>query len=423
MEHSYNLQLRQKKNNVSPEFQYSRHLSLGLQMTALTQDTCTSTPKDDYWLSMDGGLDARLHHLHLEIREAQGLTALDRISVAVYDSKLDKVRTFLESNIGPRPLERVADRLTRHTALMTVARTGEPWIDNDIPLPTQLGAGPGNQLARSGYQSRYVVRTYSHNTLYGFIFFNSRSQGYFTEGRIQQLLPYRRLIDVMVVGELTSQRGMLAAVRTALQVSQYRDEETGAHLDRMSHYAELIAHRIAARRGLTDEYVEYVRQYAPLHDIGKVAVPDSILLKPGRLTPDEFEIMKTHVNKGVQIIDAMINDHGLEALPHRQLLRNIVGTHHESYDGTGYPNGLKGDDIPLEGRIASVADVFDALSSKRSYKEAWSFERTADFMREQSGRKFDPECVEILLSEADAIKEIQQRFQDTPDESEEADRR
>jgi len=124
--------------------------------------------------------------------------------------------------------------------------------------------------------------------------------------------------------------------------------------------------------------------------------------------------MKTHVAKGLEIIDAMIQDHGLAALPHISVLRNVVGCHHEAFDGSGYPNGLRGNAIPLEGRIAAVADVFDALTSERPYKAAWSIQAAANFLQEQAGKKFDPACVEALLADMDAVVAVQQQFRDAP---------
>lgn len=365
---------------------------------------------------MDGPLGDRLRALHQEIRQIPALARLDRIAVVLHDSRSGHIHTFLESNSGPRPFERLSDRLSHHPALASLAETGTPWIDNAIGVsPAGVGTGLNNRLLRQGYRSRYVLRLHRTDALYGFLFFNSRQPGFFTRSVIAALGPYRRLIDVLVVNKLAIQRTMLAAIRTALQVSQYRDEETGAHLDRMSHYAELIAQRVAPTHGLSDEYVEFVYKYAPLHDIGKVSVPDNILLKPGKFTPDEFEVMKTHVSKGVEIVNAMVRNHGLQALPHKELLLTVVGCHHENVDGTGYPNGLSGNAVPLEGRIVSVADVFDALTSKRPYKEAWTNEAAAAFLREQAGRKFDPACVDALLADPRAIAGIQQRFQDEDD--------
>ncbi len=381
-----------------------------------TPDTGQPEPEDDPWVGMGGGLEARLRALHAEIRQWPGLEWLDRIAVATLDSRDDTVRTFVQSNVGPNPFEGIAGRLADYPDLGRVGETGVPLIQGMAGGgPGAASASPGRRLARLGYQSRYVVRIHRQGSLYGFIFFNSRRPGFFTAAVVAALVPYRRLIDTLVVSELSSLRAMLGAVQTALAVSHYRDEETGAHLDRMSHYARLVARRLASAEGLSDEYIEYLLQYAPLHDLGKVAIPDSILLKPGRLTEAEFAVMKTHVDKGVEIVDAMVRDQGLAGLPRVDLLRNMVACHHEGFDGSGYPRGLAGEAIPLEGRIAAVADVFDALTSRRPYKAAWSNEAAFAYMAEQAGRKFDPRCVAALLAETDAVAAIQQRFQDAPE--------
>ena len=369
-------------------------------------------PDEDPWIAGGGGLEHRLRSLHEELREWPGFEGLHRIAIATFDAKAGMARTFVQSNFGMAPLERFSGRLADYPDLQAVAATGQPVVQNAVPQRTGKTSTVGQHLAEQGVRSRYTCRLHRNDTLYGFLFFNSRRPGFFTSAILSALVPYRRLIDVLAVSELTGMRAMLAAVHTALEVSHHRDEETGAHLDRMSHYAHLIAAKVAPKHGLSDEFVEYVLQYAPLHDIGKVAVPDSILLKPGRLTPEEFEVMKTHVTKGVEIIDAMIHNHGLGALPHVSVLRNMVRCHHEAFDGSGYPLGLAGEGIPVEGRIVAVADVFDALTSERPYKAAWSNEKAASFLREQAGKKFDPDCVEALLSDMDAIVAVQQQFRD-----------
>ncbi len=368
---------------------------------------------EDPWMEQSGGLEERLQSLHEEIREWPGLEHLHRIAVATYDARGERVRTFVHSNVGPRPLDPLSGRLCDYPLLQTVAETGRPWIDNAITSDPG-STSPGGRLLKQGFRSRYVSRIHWQGDLYGFLFLNSRKEGFFTESIVSALLPYRRVIGVLVASEMTSTRAMLAAVHTALEVSHYRDEETGAHLNRMSRYAQLVAAGIASKHGLSDEFIEYILQYAPLHDVGKVAVPDSILLKPGKLSTDEFEVMKTHVTKGLDIINAMIHDHGLGALPHAAILRNVVACHHEAFDGSGYPNGLSGVAIPLEARIVAVADVFDALTSERPYKGAWTNDAAAAFLREQAGRKFDPDCVAALLTDMSAIAAIQQQFRDTP---------
>jgi len=194
--------------------------------------------------------------------------------------------------------------------------------------------------------------------------------------------------------------GQNAANRLAT-AARYRDPETGAHLQRMAHYARLLA----TNMGLPPLQVSAIFEAAPLHDIGKIGIPDHILLKPGRLNADEMEIMRTHAAIGA----AILND------GHNKLIRNgavIALTHHEKFDGSGYPHGLRGEAIPLFGRIVAVADVFDALTSSRPYKEAWSMERAFDWLRENAGSHFDPECVTAFLGDIDKIRDIHITYQD-----------
>jgi putative two-component system response regulator len=185
------------------------------------------------------------------------------------------------------------------------------------------------------------------------------------------------------------------------KAAEYRDPETGAHIIRMAHYSRHIARVL----GLSMEQQELLLEAAPMHDIGKVGTPDLILLKPGKLTPDEFSIMKQHAVIGYEVLNAASS----------QMLKvaaEIARTHHEKYDGSGYPRGLKGDDIPLFGRIVAVADVFDALTSERPYKKAWSIEQATQLIREGAGAHFDPTCVEAFLTDFDDVLAIKSQFVD-----------
>ncbi len=203
-----------------------------------------------------------------------------------------------------------------------------------------------------------------------------------------------------------------SSVNVARDLSRYRDQETGAHLDRMSRYARVITNHIAAKKALSDEFVEFVFLFSPLHDIGKIGIEDSILLKPAQLTEIEYTIMKSHVTKGVKMVDAIIGDFGLTELPHAEILRNIVRFHHECFDGNGYVEGLIGEAIPLEARIVMVADIFDALTSERPYKEAWSIEQAMQFLKDKSGTMLDPCCVNALIKNRTEIETIKAQFAD-----------
>ncbi|MBK4737650.1 response regulator [Noviherbaspirillum sp. DKR-6] len=185
------------------------------------------------------------------------------------------------------------------------------------------------------------------------------------------------------------------------KAAEYRDPETGSHILRMAHYSRHIARVLA----LSNADQELLLEAAPMHDIGKVGTPDAILLKPGRLTPEEFEIMKQHAEIGYKVLSQMRS-------PLLAAAAQIAYTHHEKFDGSGYPRGLTADEIPIFGRIVAVADVFDALTSARPYKKAWSVESAIQFLIDGKGKHFDPSCVDAFLSDWDEVIAIRERFAD-----------
>lgn len=189
----------------------------------------------------------------------------------------------------------------------------------------------------------------------------------------------------------------LEVIRRLGRAAEYKDNETGMHVIRMSHYARLIAEAM----GGNEEWVDLVFNAAPMHDIGKIGIPDAILLKPGKLDADEWKEMQRHAEYGGEII----GDH---PSPLMQMSKTIAITHHEKWNGSGYPEGLAGEDIPVEARIVAIADVFDALTSERPYKKAWSVEDAMTLLEKDAGSHFDPNLVPLfkqVLSEALKIKE------------------
>ncbi len=212
--------------------------------------------------------------------------------------------------------------------------------------------------------------------------------------------------------ELSAINVLAAALKTTGHITHLRDPETGSHLDRMSRFSRLIASKLADKYEFNDDYIEHIFMYSPLHDIGKVVIPDSILLKPGRLTPEEMETMKTHTLKGRAMIDTLINNFELHDFRNIDMLRNIAEFHHEAIDGSGYPMGKTRDEIPIEARIVAVADVFDALTSRRPYKEAWSNDEAIKELRQLAGKTLDQDCVNALINNMDEIEEIQQNFEE-----------
>jgi len=181
--------------------------------------------------------------------------------------------------------------------------------------------------------------------------------------------------------------------------AEYKDQETANHIRRMAHYSALVAEEL----GFEPDRIETLRYAAPMHDIGKIGVPESILQKPGRLTPEEFDQMKQHTVMGANIFEGT-------QVPVLQISASIALTHHEKHDGSGYPRGLRGEEIPIEGRITAVADVFDALSSNRCYKPAFPIERCLQILDEERGRHFHPDLVSAFMSRLADVLTIREHY-------------
>lgn len=204
-------------------------------------------------------------------------------------------------------------------------------------------------------------------------------------------------LSLVSVNEIHETR--LEIIRQLGRAAEYKDNETGLHVIRMSHYSMLLGKAC----GMSDDEAELLLHAAPMHDIGKIGIPDNILLKPGKLTDEEWEIMRRHSAIGAEII----GEHKSQLL---EWARIIALTHHEKWDGSGYPGGLSGKDIPLIGRIVAVADVFDALTTERPYKKAWPVQEALDYLEAQSGKHFDPELVKLFFSILPGVMEIKEKW-------------
>jgi putative two-component system response regulator len=207
----------------------------------------------------------------------------------------------------------------------------------------------------------------------------------------------RTHLSLVRMEELRATR--LAIVQRLGLAAEYKDNETGLHVIRMSHFSQVLARA----NGMSEADAEDLLHAAPMHDVGKIGIPDRILQKPGKLDPDEWAVMQRHAEIGAEIIGE--HDSGMLALA-----RSIALTHHEKWDGSGYPKGLAGEQIPLEGRIVALADVFDALTSERPYKQAWSEEAALEFLRAQKGKHFDPALVDLFIEQMPAIRAIRARW-------------
>ena len=337
-----------------------------------------------------------------------------RIAITIYDTETNILKTYLHSSDDDNPLPHYEAPLDDAPSLKAIVEKGLPRVVNNLLTFEEGQHEHTKRIGRSGYAASYTLPMFNEGVFFGFIFFNSYESDVFTENVLQQIDIFGHMISLAVINELSSIHTLTAAVKTTGSITHVRDPETGSHLDRMSRYSRLIATTLADKYNLNDSYIEHIFMFSPLHDIGKIGIPDYILLKPGKLDDDERTIMKTHSHKGREIIDELLENFGLENVEYISVLRNIAEFHHEAINGDGYPSGIRGDEIPLESRIVAVADVFDALTSARPYKEAWSNDKAIAMLKELAGETLDQDCVDALINNIDKVEEIQRQFNENP---------
>lgn len=357
-------------------------------------------------------LNDRLHTIHDVI--ASRYPYIDRVSIAIYDPATELLKTFISSNTDNQPLMHYEASLHDVPSLFTLAKAHKSRIVSHIP---SAFAGSNSKhttwLKDRNYLSSLTVPVYQANKFAAFIFFDSKLTDAFSLESARFLEIFADLISQLFLLQLKVAHGMVAAVQVASGLARIRDLETGQHLERMASYARLIALAVADQYALSDEFIEYIYLFAPLHDIGKIGIPDNVLLKPGQLDQQEWIVMRRHVEIGVSITDKIKQELGFEGSLAAKVMHSVVAYHHERGDGSGYPHGLRMDQIPLEGRIMAVADVYDALSNRRPYKQAWSQDDCMlELRKEMACGRLDELCTEALVSAQSARLEIQAKFAD-----------
>ena len=343
--------------------------------------------------------------MHLQLLAT--MPDVDGVACALYDGKPDSLRTLVTNTRSHTVLPHSERPLSNSRALHALVGRGESSVLDELDAEIRSDARHSAWLTEQGYKSSFTVPVCDDREPLGFVFFDSLRNAAFTPALQRDLVHCTARIGVMISAELAAVRTILESAHLVRQLTEMRDFETGLHLERIGHYAKLVARNMAAKYALSDQYIEQLALYAPLHDIGKIGIPDHILLKPGPFEPEERAIMNTHVDKGVEIIDRILQHQGSARFPDADMLRNIVHCHHELLDGSGYPRGLTGASIPLEARIVTVADIFDALTAARPYRTPWTAERAiAEINSQACDGKLDPDCAAALEAGLDEARQI-----------------
>jgi HD-GYP domain-containing protein (c-di-GMP phosphodiesterase class II) len=338
---------------------------------------------------------------------------IDRISVALYDNQTRALKTFIAVPAAESPLKNYEVNLPSGSALREIEKSRRPRIVHDLRIYENHQAFHSHAFVKHGYASSYTHPIYCSRELAGFVFFNSYHNRYFRDRTLDQAEIFSHLIAAMIVSNLKVTQALLAATKTLVGMVQSHNLESWAHMERISRYSRLIARVLAdreAEESFDDEQIEQLTLFAVMHDIGKIGIPEKILCKPSRLTLEEREIMNKHTLLGGQIVDDLISNFAFEKIPYIDFLRSITKQHHEKMDGSGYPYGLCGREISLAARIVSVCDIFDALTTRKTYKVSWSNEHAFAMLQLLSIDKLDKTCVESLLGRSSEINRIQRQF-------------
>ncbi len=362
-------------------------------------------------LNLGHTMAQRLSSLHKRILSS--IPAIDRIAVALYKEQSGMLQTYIHSTRSGSALTGYEYPLADSPALSHCANCGEPRVINDIPAALQTDTSHSSWVLRQGYLSSYTVPLYNKGRFLGFVFFDSKQDMAFTLEVQKDLLLHSNLLAMSIILERDAIDTILASTQVANEFIHLRDFETGSHLDRMAEYSRLIAGELAERYNISDEEIERIHLTAPLHDIGKIGIPDKILLKQGKLDEQEWEIMRTHVEKGLSIARKVLEKFNLLEVAESRTMLNIIGQHHEFIDGSGYPLGLKGDEIAIEAKIVIVADIFDALTTKRPYKEAWPIDQALHELDAMvAAGKLDADCVGALKDNPQSVLDIMANHRD-----------
>jgi len=364
-----------------------------------------SKRSDHSYFASAGTLNSQLADIHQRLRVSA--PEIDRISFALYDEETDLLKTYADSTFHGYELMHYEFPLSDLPALKVCAESGECRCLGDIPAQLSANSPHTKWLLDQGYHSSLALPVFQGKKFIGFIFLNSFKKELFTDEVHETLKPFLDIIKFIVTSEYDLVHSLLDSASTMHSQSHEHWEESHEHKERISRYAKVIALEVAQLYDLDDEIIENIAQFSKCHDIGKLSVPASVLTKASSLGNDERDQLKDHVEKGVELINQIIDQMGSPDHPCVSVLKEIVAYHHEFLDGSGYPYGLTQDDIPVSARIITVANVFDALTSHRPYKQAWSVPfALLELEKMVANGKLDKHCVNALRYHQEYLKRV-----------------
>lgn len=343
------------------------------------------------------------------------------IGIALLNSEKNSNEVYIKGSYGVGRNQKMKAAMTDilgyevsllKTSLGNIVETGQPRIINDLEehIEGKPIKGYNKILLRSGIKSSITLPLMINESCIGFIFFSSDRKNVYKENHISFLRVLSNSIAIAFQQNIYIEDLLYSTLLALTKISEEKDKDTGEHLIRMSEYSTKLARLMSKDKRfkgqIDSKFIVDIEKFSPMHDIGKVGIPDNILLKPGKLNKNEFNVMKNHTLNGARVLREAENNIVKSGNSVFKMGIEIAESHHEKWDGTGYPKGLKEYEIPLSGRIVALADVLDALLSKRSYKDAFSFEKATEIILDSKGTHFDPDIVDIFIDNIDEFQLI-----------------
>jgi len=335
-----------------------------------------------------------------------------RMAIAIYHPERDTLQTYLYDEDVDSQLHNYEAKMSKCLSLQKLVAAKSERVINDLTVFEGKGNFHTQVILQAGYQSSFTVPLLIDGQLFGFLFANSRETEAFGTHLVERLKLIAKIMALMLHKNHEKLRVLRASVESLKVAGASQDPEAAERLQRTAQYSLIIARHLADEYQFSDVYIDFIYLYASLHDIGQIKVPESILLKKGALTNEERQVMERHAKAGHNLVERLIDIYGLDELPYISVLTAMTHSHHEKLDGSGYPEGLVGDAIPIEARIVAVADILDALLCERPHKRAWTIEEAFRELRSLAGTKLDADCVEAVLNNRNEIQTIREHYAD-----------